>query len=177
MEISDAELRTIVEESAEGSTTKFKELYEHLAQRVFGYVRFRTNTEDIAEDLTQDVFVGLWSSLPNFSYRSRAEFYAYVFQIVRRTLARHYGSKHTQGQKDRVGIDDSLLSDSESKSENEFDVNRALDTLDAVSRDVVVLHHFSGYTFGEISEMLGGEETAIRVRHHRAMKKLKMHFE
>lgn len=176
MEISDIEFRTLIHGCASGDTEKFKELYEHLVDRVFSYIRYRTNTEDIATDLTQDVFVGLWGSLPNFSYRSRAEFYAYVFQIVRRTLARHYGNKHTQGEKERVDVDEALFPSNGSDESSRLDVRRALLTLDPVSRDVVVLHHWSGYTFGEIGEMLGSEESAVRVRHHRAMKKLKSHF-
>ncbi len=176
MDIDDHDIRILVESSVKGDAESFKQLYEHLIERVYGYLRFRTATEEIATDLTQDVFVGLYAALPNFSYRSRAEFYAYVFQIVRRTLARHYGDKHTQGIKLRTDVDDSLLEDVGEDLQMQEDMRRALQTLEPLTREIVTLHHWSGCTFGEIGTMLHLTESAARVRHHRALETLKDYF-
>ena len=47
-------------------------------------------------------------------------------------------------------------------------VHRALEQLDECSREIVVLHHWSRYTFAEIAAIINMNESAVRVRHHRA---------
>ncbi len=176
MNEADHDIRILVESSAKGDAESFKQLYEHLIDKVYAYLRYRTATTDTATDLAQDVFVSLYAALPNFTYRSRAEFYAYVFQIVRRTLARHYGDKHTVARKLRAGIDETLLPDTPQDPLIREDIGRALHTLEPLTREVVILHHWSGYTFGEIGEMLKLTEAAARVRHHRALDTLRNYF-
>jgi RNA polymerase sigma-70 factor, ECF subfamily len=176
MHTDDHDIRILVESSAKGDAESYGRLYEHLIDRVYRYLRFRTATEEIATDLAQDTFISLYAALPNFSYRSRAEFYAYVFQIVRRTLARHYGDKHTQGAKSRTDVDDALIPDAERDPLMKEDLERALQTLEPLTREIMILHHWSGYTFGEIGAMLHLTESATRVRHHRALETLRTYF-
>jgi len=175
MDNAEHDIRILVETSAKGDAEGFKRLYDHLIDQVFGYLRYRTATKEVAEDLAQDVFVGLYQALPSFTYRSRVEFYAFVFTIVRRTLARHYGNKHTQANQVRADIDGDLLGDSDTASEG-GDIERALATLEPLTREVVILHHWSGYTFKEIGAMLHLTEAAARVRHHRAVDTMRTYF-
>jgi RNA polymerase sigma-70 factor, ECF subfamily len=176
MNIDDHDIRILVEASAKGDAESFRKLYEYMIPRVYAYLRSRTTTEEHAVDLAQDVFIGLYTALPNFTYRSRAEFYAYVFLIVRRTLAHHYGDKHTQARKDRHDVDAETLPARSENVEVVQDVERALAALDDTAREIVTLHHWSLYTFGEIALMLHMTESAVRVRHHRAIKTLKIYF-
>jgi RNA polymerase sigma-70 factor (ECF subfamily) len=129
----------------------------------------------VAEDLAQDVFVSLYQALPSFTYRSRAEFYAFVFTIVRRTLARHYGDKHTKAHYLRADIDGDLIPEERTEAE-QSDIERALNTLPPLTREVVILHHWSGYTFAEIGVLLNLTESAARVRHHRALETMRTYF-
>src|SRR3978361_1670965 len=46
-----------VEQSANGDTKAFGRLYESHYQEVYRYIRRRTATTELAEDLTQDTFV------------------------------------------------------------------------------------------------------------------------
>jgi RNA polymerase sigma factor (sigma-70 family) len=52
-------------------------------------------------------------------------------------------------------------------------LTEALKQLDECSREIVVLHHWSRYTFGEIATIVDMTEEAVRVRHHRAKAVLK----
>ncbi len=175
--MDDTDIRALVEASASGDPDSFKELYEHLVDKVFRFLRSRTATEELATDLTQDVFVALYTALPNFSYRSRTEFYAYVFSIVRRTLARHYENKHTKATQARVDVAEELFSDDVSDTKITSDIARAMSTLETEAQEIITLHHWSGYTFGEIGAMIGMTESAVRVRHHRAVKSLQKYFD
>jgi RNA polymerase sigma-70 factor, ECF subfamily len=165
----ETELRTVVEASCRRETVAFRQLYDRLQSRVFAYVAYRTPTREVAVDLTQDIFVELYQALPSCTYRSDAEFYSFVFTIVRRMVAKYYADKHTQATKDQVAIPEEILSDDTVQESERMAVRQALDQLDEIAREIVVLHHWSRYTFGEIAIMLTMSESAVRTRHHRAL--------
>lgn len=159
-------LERLLAESVRGDTTTFKKLYELLQSRVFAYVRSRITTHDDALDVTQQVFIELWKSLPRFTYQSDAAFYGFLFTIVKRQLVRVYRGARNES----VALDNEAeIPDGEIDRGEHDVVMRALKTLDETSREIVVLHHWSRYTFGEIGGMLSMTESAVRVRHHRAL--------
>lgn len=162
----------LVQKSASGNSESFKELYEHLIDKVFSYVQYRINTEDDAMDLTQEVFVDLYKALPKFVYASKEQFYGFVFTITKRKLAKFYANKHTQAAKNTIEFDEERYSESADDAGTSYDVSVALQKLDGVTREIVVLHHWSRYTFPEIATLINMTESAVRVRHHRALKTL-----
>ncbi len=158
-------IRTTIQQSVEGDSKAFAELYEHLVQRVFAFVATRVSERHVAQEVTQDIFVELHKSLPKFSYHSDAAFYAYVFTIVRRQLAARYG---LQKKHQVVELDETVFSIKEQSAEVTHSVQSALETLDECTREIVVLHHWSRFTFAEIGALINMTESAVRVRHHRA---------
>lgn len=174
MEPTDHKISTLIQKSAQGDTESCKELYEHLVDRVYAYVRYRTATKEHATDLTQDVFIDFFSTLSNFTYTSSAQLYAYVFVITRRKLARHYQAQKKRKEDELVPFDEETMPGSSNNTAQEIhaDVKQALQSLDEQTREIIVLHHWSRYTFGEIALLMNMAESAIRVRHHRALKAL-----
>ena len=175
MEISSDEIRVLIEKSGRGDKESYRLIYEHMIDRVFAYLKSRTGTKDEAADITQDVFVELWKALPRFTYHSREQFYAYVFVSIKRKLFQLYGARH----KETVSLDEETFASTESEKPGDSmhdEVTRALATLDSETREIVVLHHWSRYTFGEIAVLINMTENAVRVRHHRALKILRAHI-
>ena len=175
MEKSDHEIRILVEQSATGHAESCEKLYEALIDSVYAYVRSRTKTKEQATDITQDVFIDLFSAIQHFTYTTRGQFYSYLFVIVRRKLATVYAQSAKRSEDTQVAFSEDYMSDTAQPlhiMERVNEVQTALETLNAVTRDIIVLHHWSRYTFGEIALLLGMEESAVRVRHHRALKLL-----
>jgi RNA polymerase sigma-70 factor (ECF subfamily) len=71
-----------------GDAASFTLLYERYLDPVYRYVAARLATREEAEDVTSEAFRRAWSSLSG--YRASGTFRAWVFRIVRRTLADHY---------------------------------------------------------------------------------------
>lgn len=165
----DQDIRPLAEGSAKGDAHAFEALYEHLVDRLYAYIRSRTATDEIATDLTQDAFVELHGALRTFTYRTREEFYAFVFLIVKRVLSKHYANKHTKRAGETVSLEEDQLPSVSSDIETSDEVARALDALDATTREIIFLHHWSRFTFGEIAAQIDMTESAVRVRHHRAL--------
>ena len=171
MEQQDHEIQVLVEASAKGDVASCKLLYELVVDKVYAYVRYRTRTNEQATDVTQDVFIDFFSTLARFTYLSHAQFYAYVFLITRRKLAKHYTSQKMKQGGEVVEFDEESMSpveDASTASGIEEEVAEALAHLDSQTQEIVTLHHWSRYTFGEIAKMLNMTESAVRVRHHRA---------
>jgi RNA polymerase sigma factor (sigma-70 family) len=159
-------LKTIIADFKTGNTASFEELYRLLLPSLFAFISHRTSTREAAKDVTQDSFVEISKALAGFTYQSDGEFYAFVFTIVRRKLAQHYkeGAKHNTVE----GVEMDDLSKETPSSETILSVQQALQKIDECSREIVVLHHWSRYTFSEIATILNMTESAVRVRHHRA---------
>ncbi len=172
MEETKETLRGIVEQLHEGSEAAFEELYRKLSGRVFSYLIPRVKDRSAALDVMQEIFLAIWSARGRFNYRNDASVYGFVFTIARRTLASYYeGAKREKEtaeipQEDRYDMDIAALGDVHM-------IERAMTELPNDDRDVMTLRYWSGFSFAEIADLKGSKETAVRVRHHRALEKLK----
>ncbi len=165
-----ATLQGLVEQSVGGDAGSFRTLVEQLDSKLFSYLCSRTSSREDALDTLQDVLVDLWQALRKFEYRSEAGFYRFVFTIAKRRLYRLYRKPHTTSLED---IDDVSDGSSLEGRGNTDALERAMGTLDTTARDIVTLKHWSGFSFGEIGALLSMKEEAVRVRHHRALAKMR----
>lgn len=171
-EIADLEAKLVAIRN--GSSEEFRVIYEVLINQVYPYVRYRTRTEDYATDVTQEVFIDLYQALRNFTYRTPAQFYSFVFVIVRRKLAKHYTDQNLKPP--MTEFNEAIIAAPREDVETSDMVTRELAKLDDVTREIIILHHWSRCTFSEISAVLNLNESAVRVRHHRALKVLSVSF-
>ncbi len=152
-----------------GDEESFEHVYKHLVDKVFAFVMSRTSDREMALELTQDIFVELYKALKTFTYQHETAFYAFVYTIARRQLAQYYERKKA---KEVTSFDETSMAAESATAAVSTEVARALERLDERSREIVVLHHWSRHTFGEIAALLGMNESAVRVRHHRAQQEL-----
>lgn len=165
-----AELEAKLVAIRNGNSEEFRSIYEGLIDQVYPYIRYRTSTEDQALDLTQEVFIDLFQALQTFTYHTQAQFYSFVFVIVRRKLAKHYATQNLK--QPTTEFDDASVAAPSEDMETSDAVERALAALDDLTREIIILHHWSRCTFMEIATFLNLNESAVRVRHHRALKLL-----
>ena len=150
----------------DGDELAFRKIYDHLHQELFAFLATRARTRDDAKELLQELMIDLWQALARFRYSSDKQFYAFVYKIARRKLARHY-QRHQ-----------SLQEIEPHHASTTFNVNdlsgvqKLLTTLPEKLRLVVELRYVVDLPFSEIAIRLGEKETTVKVRHHRALKKL-----
>ncbi len=160
-------LEHLVNGSVAGDPEAFRVLAGKLDAKLFGYVRSRAASRDEALDLTADILVDVWRALKSFRYESDAAFYRFVYTIAKRHLYRSW-KRETPLSLEGLGEEPS-----DSPSYENASVAVAVEKLPRSDRDIVVLRHWSGFSFKEIGDQLQMNETAIRVRHHRALTKLR----
>lgn len=81
----------IVQRVLLGDEKAFSALYERYLPRVAGYVRKRLDNRADMEEVVQDVFIAVFSSLGSF--RGEAPFAAWVLGIARRAVANRFKRK------------------------------------------------------------------------------------
>ncbi|MEK7606571.1 MAG: sigma-70 family RNA polymerase sigma factor [Patescibacteria group bacterium] len=170
-ETKKRELKALVEKVGTGDQEAFRVLYESLIGRLFNYVRQRTSSEEDTNDLLQDIFLDLWNAFQHFEYRTEGHFYAFIFIVTKRRLARHYKTKRSHDS-----LDD-LLPSQHPRVDAELNdpdgMKPLVARLSPKYRDVMTLRYWSGLGFAEIADMLGTNENTVKVRHHRALKQLR----
>lgn len=163
----------LIRESAAGNTKVFRALFDAVYEDLFRFVRSKVRSREDALDAVQEVFIDLWQALRSgsFIYSSDLEFRSFLYTIARRKIARLYRS-----EKPGISLED--LEDIAS-DEAEVQAGEAIMLLGAVEKlseedqEVIHLRYFSGLPFSQIADLLSKGESAIKVRHHRAIEKLK----
>ena len=175
MDASDS-LDVLIAEAKRGSAAAFRTLYDELSNRLFLHVRSRTHARDDALDVLQDTFVDFWKALGDgFEYRSEPQVRGFLYTIASRKIAKLYGVRRPvvpfADVEDFLPASDGGM---DAHARGEFGlVMEAIGRLDEKDREVIELRYFAGLPFGEIAELSGANESAAKVRHHRALKKLR----
>ncbi len=172
----------IIAELQRGDSTHFRELYEKHSRRVFALCLRMVRSRELAEDLTQETFMGVFRRISTFRGES-------AFSTWLHRLAVNVVFMHLRQQKSRisaVSYDDPGDGEDEPKIEthgtidhvlagadSRIALNRAIDQLPVGYRVVFVLHDIEGYEHHEIAELLGCSSGNTKSQLHKARLKLR----
>ncbi len=146
--------------AAAGDAEAFGRLYWRHAARVKALAR-RLLGPGEAEDGTQEVFVRAWHGLDQF--RAEAAFGTWLHRLAVNVLLRELERNRRHAAVD-APLDTLAAQD---QPTGDPDLERALATLPAGLREVVVLHDMESYTHDEIGRLLGIGQSASKMRLHR----------
>ncbi|MEW4309417.1 RNA polymerase sigma factor [Rossellomorea marisflavi] len=155
---------------------RFEEVYERYFDDVYQYLLYFTNSRSEAEDLTQETFLRVMKSLPDF--RGDSTLKTWILSIARRTSFDHYRKKKILSV--LPGVIGYMLSSTDGIPEKEWDdreewqeVQEALMTLKPDYRNVVILRGLKEYSIKESASILQWNEMKVKVTYHRAIQMLR----
>ena len=168
-----------------GDMAAFERLYRTHCSRVFGLCLRMTRRRDVAEDCVQQTFIRAWRSLDAFEGRSA--FGTWLHRIAVNEVLMHQRNRSTRPELDArtersaAGEDRAYeyeeLAQPHGSNERDagevMDVERALATLPAGSRHVVILQAVYGYSHEEVADMLGVAVGTCKAQLHRGRKMLR----
>jgi RNA polymerase sigma-70 factor (ECF subfamily) len=137
-----------------GSLEDARAFYDEHVRRVFALVHRFTGSADLAQDLTQDVFIRALERM--HQYRGAVPLGAWVRSIALSVTFNALKVRKRRWLRD-VGADESLP-ERDGEAPDVLLASRIASALDALperSRAVVMLHDAEGYTHEEIAVMLG----------------------
>jgi RNA polymerase sigma-70 factor (ECF subfamily) len=165
----------LIREARAGSSAAFRELFETHVNRIYAVCLRYSQDPDMADELTQEVFIKAWEKLDSFKFESK--FSSWLYSIATNQFLMHKRSEKRFSERvDRLGEiqlrDNPLLKPSVS-NDYSIDVENALAKLPPQARLAFVLHDIEGYKHHEISEIMNIEVGTSKAHLHRARKMLR----
>lgn len=161
--------------AAAGDARAFERLYHRHTARVHSLARRMIGSE-LADEVTQDVFVRVWQKLNSF--RGEAAFGTWLHRVAINVIL---------GRRKKLGIrrerfvdgDKAIdrLSSNPKGSETAIDFEAAIETLPEGAQQVFVLHDVEGYKHHEIAKLLGITSGTSKSQLHRARMILRRHLD
>ena len=173
-DLPEDELSRLMIRYQRGEIEAFEQLFKRLQPVLKRYLLTLTLNAAHADDLVQETFLQLHRSRQTFSAHRPARAWAFgiarhVFLMDRRASLR----RHRREQEQAKGFEDLVPPKALTSFATRDRLQRAIANLNSDQREPLLLHHVWGFSFDEISGLLGIRSGTAKVRAHRAMRRLR----
>jgi RNA polymerase sigma-70 factor (ECF subfamily) len=157
---------------AKNNPRQFEKLYKKTVDKAMAYFYAKTGNHADTEDLVQELYLKLYRYLG--SYEERGGFSSFFYSVARSIYADWVKKKKVQS-KDAEFEAQSKGSDNDSFANSilKMELFEALRKLDETDREIIILYFFQDLKNEEIAQALNMTVENVKVRKHRALKKLR----
>ena len=157
----------------------FEKYYIEYYCQVYGYVLKKIGNNQIAEDLTMDVFYSVWDKFDSFD-ESKATFQTWLYVIVNNKLKNYY-----RDRKEIVELDESITREDKQADEVIESIQLqylrdhlyvALENLSELQRQIIIYKYFNEMNASEIAYHIGLSPGNVRIHLKRALDKIRDYF-
>jgi RNA polymerase sigma-70 factor, ECF subfamily len=152
-----------------GDADAMRYLYLHFADNIYGYVCSIVRDEHDAEDVTQQIFSKLLTSLVRYE-PSSVPFSAWILRVSHNAAIDYMRARRAIPLEEVRSTEEPF---SDIGRERWGDLRTALDTLPSDQRQVVMLRFVVGLSPAEIADRLGRTEDAVHALQHRGRRRLR----
>ena len=174
-ELSDRELKELIQKGRDGDIQAMGILYEHFKSSLFSLALRYTYNFAAAEDVIQDVFVKVFTSLHTLD-EDRA-FVGWLYRITINTCLSYLRS-HKKFRQKTIPLEDvqGIVADSApsaiQKAENKI-LEQTIQKLPPKLKSVFLLHDMQGFKHQEIAHILGCSVGTSKSQLFKARKKIR----
>ncbi len=178
---SSVVLTSVLAGASRGDASSWETLVELYSRRVFALARSRCNSSELAEEITQSVFVTIAAKLSTGQYSEEGKFEPWIFRVAMnrirdevRRRSRHAVPTDTDSLGNMPGLE-TLPSpgDQETAASELSALRKAITELSDSDREIIELRHHGQMNFKDMSQLLDEPLGTLLARHHRALRKLK----
>jgi RNA polymerase sigma-70 factor (ECF subfamily) len=172
----------LIKKAQRGDPNAFGDLYENHAPAIFRYLYIHLDSQMDAEDLTGEVFLKAWQSLPKYTQRG-VPFRAFLFRIARNALVDHYRQHNRLEPKDPEDMDGYSaqgISEPIEVVSSRIEHQNILQVIRKLRNDyqsVLTLRFISELSPEETAQVMDRSVGAIRVLQHRALAALRQEMD
>ena len=164
--------RELLAQCRRGDRRALEELVHLTHRRAFALAYRLVGDRYEAEDVVQEAYLRMFRGLPGF--REEARFETWMHRIVVNTAVSGLRKRGRFGDLMKDEVPDLSVPDrAEQQAVRRDALERGLAALPAGQRTALILKDIYGLSCGEIGHELGIEEGAVKVRLHRARKRLR----
>lgn len=145
------------------TTSEYNEIVENYADRLFRFILKNIRDRERSSDLVQDSFEKLWIRSCDIQF-SKAK--SYLFSIAHNTMVDSIRKDKHQIVTDIAEMP--VISDNRHYSDIKVILDQGLQRLSEIQRSVILLRDYEGYSYEEIGEITGLNESQVKVYIYRA---------
>lgn len=176
----------LIDRARGGDKDAFRQLVERYQKRIYAVIRGMVRNDEDAFELTQEVFVKLYTNLDSF--QGQSAFYTWLYRVAV-NLTIDFRRKEWRVRKDEYddtvatgAVERSMPIDSSphrtyKQKEILRRLDEALSVLNADQRAAIVLREVEGLSYQEIADTLGCSQGTVMSRLFYARKKLQSELE
>ncbi len=153
------------------TTQDYNKCVDDHADGVYRFILKSIRDSDTAKDIVQDAFTKMWEKRKNVDGKKTK---SYLFTAAYHTMI-DYIRRDRKGNVDDGYLERTLV-DYNSYSDIQEVLKDALDTLPEVQKSVILLRDYEGYNYKEIGEIVGLNESQVKVYIYRARVALKKYI-
>ncbi len=178
MELDDLAL---VEQAQGGDVDAVGALYDAHHQAIFRYVWSRVSDQQLAEDLTGEIFTRMVTSLSGYQ-PTAVPFRAWLYRIARNLVVDHHRSQNgrvltsldvVENLSGESGQPDPIVEQHLTQER----IRAALAYIDPAQKEVVILRFLAGLSLVEVAQALDKTVPAVKSLQHRGLTALRAFLE
>ncbi len=158
---------------SDGDSEAFQTLYESHLDTIYRYVYYKVGNGQLAEDLTQHIFMKAWEAINRYQWRE-LPFQHWLLRLARNTVIDHYRSTKPANATLLDPIGEGIDPEEElAQSEMIRTLQEAVRQLPDEQREVIVLRFIEQMPHADVALHLGKSAATVRVIQHRALQALR----
>ena len=164
-----------------GDRRAVEDLYDRFRRPAFSLARRILGDDVMAEDVLQDVFLGVWRD-PWAYERARGSFASWLLAVVHHKAVDAVRREESQRRRTALAGDELMLAEPMAIREVEEEawsrvvaeqVRSALGALSPAQREALTLAYYGGYTQREVAALTGAPLGTVKTRMLAGMRRLK----
>jgi len=157
--IQDEEL---VKGYLQGDEECLRLLIKRYQRKLFSYILFMVKDRALAEDIFQDTFYKVISTLKGGKYHEEGKFYPWVVRISRNLVIDHFRKikkmtvvTDSDGNDllGKIKIAERNREDEITEQENHYMLKKLINSLPPEQKEVLILRHYADLSFKEIADL------------------------
>lgn len=170
----------VIERAADGDAEAFGEIYRLLRNSIYGFAFRMMNEREIAEDITQEVFM-FFIKFPEKFNATRGTLFSFLCGVARNKIFNHLKKNGTRFETNNFETESfESLPDDGGRSplkillDKEFSakVEESVAALSPFQREVLILREMEDFSYEEIAQITATETGVIKSRLYRARRVL-----
>lgn len=149
---------------------EYNNCVKEYSDKIFRFILKHIGHVEKAEDIVQDVFVKVWMKVEEVSFEKAK---SYLFQAAYNTMIDTIRKDKRLEFQDELNLGTSVSQPDLGLKEA---LEIALNNLPNIQKSAVLLRDYEGYDYKEIGEILGLNESQVKVYIFRARKNLRAFF-
>ena len=157
-------------------STEQKKLYESLYQKHYPMVLqmclgYMKGDSDVAQDLTQEVFINIWNALSSF--KGEAQYKTWIYRITVNTCLLYIRDNKKRQTLSLEEVPYGTVHKTSDQDEDQYaNLYKTIGALPQIERLIMMLL-LEELDYGEIAQITGLSSINLRVKIHRIKKKMK----